>query len=404
MSEGRIPLNTTAERAALSLLHHSPNLVQTLPWRDEMFFHPANKIIFLAIESAVSENAGVDLIAITSRLEAAGTLEDVGGAGELTTLLFTYGGPNPQLIGEYFDKLSDAAVARNTVMAAKEHLADLSSCFITPADYSERVAVAATGPEVAKKETLRDQIVELYTDMERREAPEAFRTGILGVDTRLGGGVQRGELAVVAAETSRGKSVVLGMAAKEAAEDGKAVAIFSLEMKAKDYLKRIAANVAGCPIKGILERPSQPEINRASNAITAVSRMNLTVVDNLSEMGAILAEARRLARLGKADLVVIDYVQLVENSTADSREQAISEIVRKLKNLALGSNIAVFTASQLNDDGKLRESRAIGHHADQVLSISDAGITISKNRRGPRDVTVPVTLRGEISRFEEVTK
>ena len=117
-------------------------------------------------------------------------------------------------------------------------------------------------------------------------------------------------------------------------------------------------------------------------------------------MTAIESEVRRLTRLKKADVVMIDYLQLVENCAADNREQAMAEVARKLKNLALGCNCAVFTASQLNDDGKLRESRAIGHHADFVISMGDDVLKVIKNRRGPRDVSIPVILRAEIGRFE----
>ena len=112
-------------------------------------------------------------------------------------------------------------------------------------------------------------------------------------------------------------------------------------------------------------------------------------------------EARRLIRLKKADVVIVDYIQLVENTGAETREACISEVARKLKNLALTANIAVLTASQLNDNGMLRESRAIGHHADFVISISDGSLIVDKNRHGPRNVSIPIKLKGELGRFEE---
>jgi replicative DNA helicase len=91
---------------------------------------------------------------------------------------------------------------------------------------------------------------------------------------------------------------------------------------------------------------------------------------------------------------------------ADNREQAISELARRLKLTSLKANCAVLTASQLNEEGRLRESRAIGHHADSVLAIrhteGSSLIAVDKNRRGQRGVTLPVTMRGDISRFEEV--
>jgi replicative DNA helicase len=93
---------------------------------------------------------------------------------------------------------------------------------------------------------------------------------------------------------------------------------------------------------------------------------------------------------------------------SDNREQAISELTRRLKLTALKSQSLVVTASQLNDDGKLRESRAIGHHADHVLSIvhekSGSTIFVDKNRRGARGIGFPVSMRGEISRFEQIEK
>jgi replicative DNA helicase len=138
-----------------------------------------------------------------------------------------------------------------------------------------------------------------------------------------------------------------------------------------------------------------------SNAVTSLYSMPLTIVDDISSLTAIEAEARRLIRLKKADIVIVDYLQLVENSGPETREACMAETARKFKNLALAGQCAVLTASQLNEDGKLRESRAIGHHADFVINIEDGSLVISKNRRGARNMSIPVTLRGELGRFEE---
>jgi replicative DNA helicase len=96
-----------------------------------------------------------------------------------------------------------------------------------------------------------------------------------------------------------------------------------------------------------------------------------------------------------------DYLQLVETPEADSRDQAVSEVARKLENLALNCGAAVLTASQMNEAGQLRESRAIDHHAEAIINIADDRITVEKNRRGSRSGGVNVTLRGELGRFEE---
>jgi replicative DNA helicase len=87
----------------------------------------------------------------------------------------------------------------------------------------------------------------------------------------------------------------------------------------------------------------------------------------------------------------------------------VSEVVRRLKLMALHLNVCVLTASQLNDKGELRESRGIGHHADYVLHIDhanhpDSEIKLMKNRNGERHVSAPVLMQGGISRFVDRVK
>ena len=192
----------------------------------------------------------------------------------------------------------------------------------------------------------------------------------------------------------------------------KSVAIFSLEMPSKSILRRMAANLIGKRIvnsgdfgDGTSFVASYKEV---ANALQSLIKMKLTLRDDLSEVGAIDSEAQRLASIGKADVIVVDYLQIVSLPNADNREQAISELTRRLKLTANKTQTLVLTASQLNDDGKLRESRAIGHHADAVINIqhdkSGSAILVEKNRRGARGLAFPVVMRGEISRFEQGEK
>jgi replicative DNA helicase len=97
-------------------------------------------------------------------------------------------------------------------------------------------------------------------------------------------------------------------------------------------------------------------------------------------------------------------------SKNETREQHVSEIVRRLKALALSLNIGAATASQLNDEGKLRESRAIGMHSDHVwiIKADDDGelLVMDKVRDGERGIAVPLVMQGHLSRFapRETTK
>jgi replicative DNA helicase len=284
-------------------------------------------------------------------------------------------------------------------------------------------------PETNSK-SVKEHLSDFLDDLENKTPLENFTTGIPKVDKLLGGGMRRGEMLVVGAQTSGGKSILLYQAALNALLDGKSVTIFSLEMPAKSILQRMACNLIGktiVPMREISAVSDWKTVASAkdiSSAIGQLMKMKLTIRDDLSEVGEIIAEAQRLASLGKADVIVVDYLQIVTMPSADNREQAVSELSRRLKLTALKANSAVLTASQLNDDGAVRESRAIGHHTDFLLIISHpddkkkepAGyrktapaqptsrIRIDKNRRGQRDVFVPVKMRGDISRFEEVNE
>jgi replicative DNA helicase len=182
-------------------------------------------------------------------------------------------------------------------------------------------------------------------------------------------------------------------------------------MPSKSILQRLAAARIGKPILPMSEVET---INDKRNAATGADinkalswllQSRLTIRDDVHEVAEIVAEAHRLAASGKADLIVVDYLQIVSMPKADTREQAISELTRRLKLTSTKANVAVVTASQLNEDGKLRESRAIGHHSDHVVAIlhdeDGSRIRILKNRRGQRDIAIPVKLLGNVSRFEE---
>ena len=397
-----IPQNQAAERALLSILHHSPQCLTELPCKADLFQHPAHKAIFGAIEQAEYAGHPTNEIAITSALEAAGKLQIVGGPGTLNELLFTFHAPNPRQAGYFHRQLVDAHVARETLKVTQDSLGDLTRMRLHPVQFAEKISNAAQGPELIERCTLTQQLDDLIAELERQEPREAFPTGLTPLDLALDGGVHRGEVLVVAGETSGGKSVLLAQAALACLQaGGKAVALFSLEMPARDILKRMAANLSGCRIKSIRERPTKHEMGALSNAVTNIYSMPLTIVDSIASLTAIEAEARRLIRLKRADVIIVDYLQLVENSGAETREACMAEVARKFKNLALAGQCAVLTASQLNEEGRLRESRAIGHHADVVINIGDGALVVAKNRRGARNISIPVTLRGELGRFEE---
>ena len=180
-------------------------------------------------------------------------------------------------------------------------------------------------------------------------------------------------------------------------------------MQGKKVVGRMLSAICGFNIGVIIYlegKPTNDTMRKFETAVGEMAKWELQVESGTAEMEEIDGAVRELVAKGKADLVIVDYIQLVHLRSLGSnetREQHVSEIAKRLKNLALQLNIAVATASQLNDDGKLRESRAIGHHSDHVWMISHgkegSWLLVDKNRGGERNVSLPVQMQGATAQF-----
>jgi replicative DNA helicase len=412
-----IPIATIAEQAALSHLAFDKKVLPNLHWEADLFALETHRIIFEAMTRVHQRTGSCVGVATISELESAGMLELAGGREGVRQILKTIttapGNFSLEQADDFRHQLIRARSYRKTLKLIEAADDDIRWMRADLSDLSEQIAQAG-GERGDSTTTLNDHITELLDDLEGKTPLETFGTGLPSFDRHFRSGIRPGELIVVGAETSGGKSILLGQYVLEALKAGKAVAVFSLEMPSKSILQRLAAATIGKPIVPVSEIQTVHDKRNAATAadmtkaFSWLMQSKLTIRDDLHEVGEIIAEANRLAACGKADLVVVDYLQIVTMPKADTREQAISELARRLKLTSTKANIAVVTASQLNEDGKLRESRAIGHHSDFVVTILHEGngskIRILKNRRGPRDIEIPVRMRGEISRFEEDTK
>jgi len=409
-----IPQCQTAEKAAISLIISDPDIYSQLHWEPSYFFQNDTRSVFEAIEGVYSRTGIITGISVISELESKGKLEDVGGKDgflEMCQTIFMTPGPVAiQIADDYRQQLIKAKAYRDAIKVISESDRDIRNMRADLSEIGEKICSCVIADTQVK--TIKQHILEIVDDLENKTKLDTFSTGMFDLDQNFGGGFQRGEMVVVGAQTSGGKSILLYQIALEALLNDKAVAIFSLEMPSKSILRRMAANLIGKRIvnagdfgDGTSFVASHKEV---AEALKVLAKLKLTLRDDLSEVGIIDAEAQRLSCNGKADVIVVDYLQIVTLPNADNREQAISELTRRLKLTANKTQSLVITASQLNDDGKLRESRAIGHHADHVLNIihdkSGSFINIEKNRRGQRGVSFPVVMRGEISRFEQGEK
>ena len=403
-----VPQNETAERAAISCILQNFDLLKAMSWPEELFFSEAHKLILSTVRELHEAGARTDFFAVQAALERKGMLEEVGGAHALIDLQTVMPTGDAGTAAWHRATLVEAARYRRALEAVRKAEREFSRQEGDIAAVSLALAEAAAQGEQVRETTkaIMDGIIK---DMESTEPVEAFGTGLRGLDEVTNGGVKRGELVTIAAPTSGGKSILMVQMALEALRAGKRVAVFSLEMPSKQVVGRLLSAMCGFNIAALKyvsrEDTTNGQLKKFHAAVAEMAQMHLQVESGYSDMEAIDSALRELVARGKADFVVVDYIQLVHLralGSNETREQHVSEITKRLKALALQLNVAVATASQLNDEGKLRESRAIAHHSDHVWFINhDQGavIFVNKNREGERGAAIPVLMQGATSQF-----
>jgi replicative DNA helicase len=401
-----LPRNDAAEMAAISILCQDWRLLNGT-WTEDLFLNPAHQLILRTIRACKNQQKqNGDLFALLAMLEDSGRLAEVGGPAYLTEVFIAYPAPSARALADFREDLAKKRAYRKALAITSGNERDIATGHADIAAIAAEL-LAASGDD-APPATFKDQLERFVDRLESTEAPERFGFGLFGLDEQvLKGGIERKTLAVVAAETSGGKSILLLQFALEAAKDGKSVAIYSLEMSEDQIINRLASCAGKCQILRPGEMKTQAEAASVMAAVGKLHGLKLHIRDNISSIEDIEADIADLKATTGVDVVIVDYIQLASSSAkgkSDSREQQVSEVCRRLKLLSLSHDIAVATASQLNDDGLLRESRAIGMHADYVLLIlHDAGktsIVTKKNRNGERDKSTSARMIGSQFRFE----
>ena len=259
----------------------------------------------------------------------------------------------------------------------------------------------------AEKST--EEFVDMLQRIHQEKSEAGISTGVHWVD-HYTGGMRANELWVVAAPTSGGKTVLMLQFLASVLKLGKRAVMFSLETDADRIHGRLACSTQNIPMGRLMGNAGEVmckadflKIQDYVKDVKAADSLIICDSDSIT-LDDIEAKLARIAELGTFDCVIIDYIQLVE--LADNkdlpRHEQIAKVTRRLKQLAKRYQVPVITASQLNDEGRLRESRAIGMDADVVLMINpeEGCIGIGKNRNGERGVKLPLVMNGVYQRFE----
>jgi replicative DNA helicase len=198
---------------------------------------------------------------------------------------------------------------------------------------------------------------------------------------------------------------------ESALDAGKRVRIYPLEMSQEEQAYRILCSQGGLDNqavwKGLMSRNDTVALHEA---IRRLAKAKADIVDvNGASATEILADIEQC----EADVVMVDYLQLMEDEgrKGATREELVASISRRLKRTAVKSQKVVLTASQLNDNNQLRESRAIGQDADHILFLNKVDdndekriVSCEKNRTGERFWKLELDFLGRFYKFREPAK
>jgi replicative DNA helicase len=408
-TEPTIPSAHTSEKAVISSILKDASLLKRAAADGitaDSFYHPDTRTLWEACrELPASDNNQYDLISVFQHLTESGTLDRIGGASQVVEC-YNYA-PTPAGWTQWVSTLKEYQARRLAQSAARE-IATADDA--TSAIASFRTTLQSLQQVVSGKQRSIDadkaskQFIEnMLRDYNSGGLP-GMSTGIAELD-EICGGMRPGEFWVIAGKPSRGKSVLMLQIASKFIADQRPVAIHSLEMMTHEVIGRLISVMTHTNYGSITQprTAAKHELQKIQTGVEQISSAPLWIDSSSNQsIDSIAAEAERIRDLhGSLDLVVVDYLQLIRGSRSsrESREEEVARVSGGLKQLAKHLQCPVISASQLNDNNQVRESRAIEQDADALLFLADDGIKVGKLRNGRRDVVLPLRLNGQYQEF-----
>ena len=433
------PHSIDAERWVLgSLLIDKDGIIHVanLLTRDD-FYDPANSIVYDAILDLYARNRPIDSITVREVIDDLKKLESIGGnvfLAELMESVFTSAN-----IFQYAQIVKNKSILRKLIRAGNEIIMngyDEATETTELLEKSEKSLFGVTQTFIQNKLVpIRDILNARYEEFAAIHADpglvdrHTISTGYPSFDAKLGG-FKRGDLIILAARPSMGKTAMALNFAQNVAAKWRNVAIFSLEMSKEQLTDRlIAAAMSVDSWKLQKWKLSEDEFSKMGDALESLSRAKIYLDDSPAGewLLSIKSKARRLKMESGLDLIIIDYLQLMSSGNSMNRVQEVSDISRGLKSLARELDVPIVALSQLSRAvearpdkrpvmSDLRESGSIEQDADIIAMIyrddyynefsETPGVTnvmIRKNRNGP---TGQVDLKFEKSqqKFYELEK
>ncbi len=433
-SESRgVPRNVEAERSVLGALLLDPGSIADISQslKSEDFYVPAHKLVYDAILETYDQHSHTDVLTVQENLSRKGSLDEVGGPSALLHLADSV--VSAAGVAYHADIVREKSVQRQLLeicldiaRSSYENSADARELLESAEERIFKIARMNVAQDVKGIDSILQETFERIDYVRSRAGePTGVQTGYPDFD-EMTGGLHGGELIILAARPSMGKTSFALNLCERVAASGRGIVIFSLEMAASQVISNMLccrSQVDGQSVrKGTVTSEQYARLQREAEKLYDIP----IFVDDGAGLTptALRAKCRRLKQQHDIQLVVIDYLQLMTGGKKiESRQQEISMISRSLKGLARELNVPVIALSQLNRDvegredhrprmSDLRESGAIEQDADVICLLHReeyfkpteenrglAQLIIAKQRNGP---TGDVTLRffREFMRFE----
>jgi len=432
------PQNLEAEESVLGAILLSDKTLYALVidtgLKADDFYREQHRIVYQAILDLYNDGKRVDVVTLTDHLKQSGRLEEAGGPAAIQGLTGTV--PMAGNAPQYAQIVKESAILRRLLTTTYDIQSSILTHQAAPRELVEQAerSVLEVAHDDRQKEfervgdILSHELDKLHDLSRGKTAITGTRSGFEDLDA-VTAGFQSGNLVVIAARPSMGKSALVANIAENAAiRDGKAVALFSLEMSETELAQRFIASQAS--IRGEELRKGRVPEQRWPKILDACTRLSEAplYIDDSSDVGMleVRAKARRLHAQHQPEglgLVIIDYLQLMRaDHRIENRVEQVGQMSRGLKVLARELDVPVIALSQLNRgvEGRtdkrpilsdLRESGSIEQDSDVVIFIyrddyyhedseepDVAELNIAKHRNGPLG-RVKLVFRHEFPRF-----
>lgn len=436
------PQNIEAEQSVLGSILLDPDaIVPAMEFIESIdFYRRAHQLIFEAMAELNERNEAIDVVTISNTLETKNQLDDVGGTPYLAELATVV--PTAANVEYYAKIVEERALLRRLIHTATEIASEGYEAEDIPSllDEAERRILEVSEKRnrsgfISIADVLQETVNNIDELFQNDEEITGISTGYKMLD-QMTAGLHEDELIILAARPGVGKTAfALNVAQNIGTKTDQAVALFSLEMGAEQLVNRMLCAEGTINASNLRTgQLTEEEFTKLFVAMGSLSKANIYIDDTPGiRTPEIRAKCRRLKQeKGNLGLIVIDYLQLIEGSGRESRQQEVSEISRQLKKLAKELSVPVIALSQLSRGveqrqdkrpilSDLRESGSIEQDADIVAFLyrddyyrSEDGeeeeqvednvveVILEKNRSGARG-TVKLLFIKEYNKFSSLT-